>query len=123
MKSTIKGYQDLQVWKRARFFFKQIHILTRAFPKEELFCLTQQMRRSALSIPSNLAEGHLRHGTKDYIHFVSIAIGSAAELETQLLLAFDLEYVTKTAFAPYLDEIDQIQKMLHGLRQSLKSKL
>jgi four helix bundle protein len=84
--------------------------LTKKFPKEELFTLTSQMRRSVISVPCNIAEGYARHGTKDYVHFISIAIGSLAELETQLLLASDLEYLLEKEIISVLDEIHVLQK-------------
>jgi four helix bundle protein len=90
-----------------------------------MFALTSQIRRAVISIPSNIAEGYSRHGTKDYINFVSVAIGSSAELETQILLAQDLGYLpdSKSDVTFVFSEIYQLQKMLHKMRQSLKSKL
>jgi four helix bundle protein len=120
---SIKSYHDLEVWKRSRVFVKLVYQLTKRFPKEEVFALTSQMRRSAISIPSNIAEGYSRHGLKDYINFISIAVGSSAELETQLLLSQDLDYCDQENITRLLQELNQIQKMLHRLRQSLQSKL
>jgi len=123
MREAVYSYKDLAVWKRSRLLVKLIYQITANFPKEELFSLTSQMRRSAISIPSNIAEGHSRHGTKDYISFISIAIGSSNELETQVILAQDLGFILEKNANPILDEIDQLQKMLHKMRSSLKAKL
>lgn len=119
----IKNYKDLEVWKRSRKLVKAVYTLTRVFPREELYALTSQLRRAAISIPSNLAEGHSRSGTKDFIQFISIAIGSLAELETQILLSEDLEYVAPEDNHLLLTEITGLQKMLHTLRSSLRAKL
>lgn len=119
----INSYHDLQVWQRGRELVKAIYILTKKFPKEELFTLASQMRRSVISVPCNIAEGYARHGTRDYVHFISIAIGSLAELETQLLLANDLDYLLEKEIMPILNEIHILQKMLNKMRQSLKLKL
>jgi len=118
----VRSHHDLEVWKRSRAFVKTVYQLTKRFPKEEIFALTSQMRRAAISIPSNIAEGYSRHGIKDYIHFISIAYGSSAELETQILLAYDLDYLQEKDMS-LLKELDQVQKMLYRLRQSLQSKL
>jgi four helix bundle protein len=121
--SEIKNYKDLEVWKRSRRLVATVYGVTRTFPKEELYSLTSQLRRAVVSIPSNIAEGHSRSGTRDFIQFISIAIGSLAEVETQLLLSEDLEYTDSKDNASVLSEIEILQKMLHSLRASLKSKL
>ncbi len=119
----VQSYKDLRVWKQARVFVKTVYLITKKFSKEEMFSLTSQIRRSAISIPSNIAEGYSRHGLKDYINFVSIAFGSAAELETQLLLASDLGYITIEECDDLLQELLHIQKMIYKLHDSLKAKL
>jgi len=83
----IKSYKDLRVWQQGMELVNAIYDLTSAFTKDEIFGLTNQMRRAAVSIPSNIAEGHTRESTKEYLHFVSVARGSLAELETQCLIA------------------------------------
>ncbi len=120
---TIKNYKDLDVRKKSRVLVKQIYLLTQSFPKEEVYGLISQMRRSAVSVPSNIAEGHSRSGTKDFIQFISIAIGSLAELETQTILAEDLGYVQSHNTKQIFNDIHEIQRMLHSLRNSLKAKL
>lgn len=119
----VQSYKDLRVWQQARIFVKTVYIATQKFPKEEQFSLTSQIRRCVVSIPSNIAEGYSRHGLKDYINFLSIAFGSTAELETQLLLAFDLGYIATEECNTLLQELLHIQKMLYKLRNSLKAKL
>ena len=119
----IVSYKDLRVWQEARILVKDIYKATKLFPKEEMFVLTSQIRRSVISIPSNIAEGYSRHGLKDYVNFLSIAFGSTAELETQLLLASDLEYMSQEQCEQLLQKLSRIQKMLYKLRDSLKSRL
>ena len=121
--AEVKSYQDLRVWQQSRILVKSVYLATQKFPKEEQFSLTSQIRRSVISIPSNIAEGYSRHGLKDYINFISIAFGSAAELETQLLLASDLGYLSIDECGILLQELLNIQKMLYKLRDSLKAKL
>ena len=117
--SGIKSYKDLEIWKRSRLLVKRVYELTKMFPREERYDLISQIRRAVISIPSNIAEGHSRPGRKDFAQFLAIAIGSSAELETQLILAHDLEYAKRAVLEPVLNEIDELQKMMHKLRQSL----
>jgi four helix bundle protein len=119
----IKSYRDLEVWKKARILVKDVYQLTKLFPKEELYGLTSQLRRAIVSVPSNIAEGHSRSGTKDFIQFISIAIGSLAESETQILLSPDLGYIQESQIIPVITNIQELQRMLHALRTSLKAKL
>lgn len=119
----IRNYRDLEVWKQGRILVKTVYELTRQFPKEELYGLTIQIRRAAVSIPSNIAEGHSRSSTRDFIQFISMAIGSLAELDTQMLLAGDLEYIAPVQLEPILNDIAALQKMLHTLRASLRARI
>lgn len=121
--NEIKSYHDLEVWRQARQLVRIIYELTQDFPKREIYTLAAQMRRSASSIPSNIAEGYSRHGTKDYINFVSIAFGSAAELETQLLLSLDLGFIDTQKLDDAMNVLRPVQKMLFNLRQALQAKL
>ena len=89
----VKSYQDLIVWQKAMDLVTEIYRITKNFPKEEIYGLTNQMRRAAISIPSNIAEGHARKSRAEYIRFLSIAQGSRAELETQILIAVRLGYL------------------------------
>ena len=119
----IKSYRDLEVWKKGRTLVKEVYQLTQCFPKEELYGLTSQLRRAVVSVPSNIADGHSRSGTKDFIQFISIAIGSLAETETQILLSQDLGYAKESEIIKTIDHIQELQRMLHALRTSLKAKL
>jgi four helix bundle protein len=115
----IKSYRDLKVWQLSKEIVKDIYLITKAFPKEELYVLTSQIRRAAISVPSNIAEGHARKGTKEYLHHLSIALGSLAEIETQLELAIDLEFVAADNILILSKKLDETGKMLRGLQQSL----
>ena len=116
------GYQDLLVWQKAIALVKLIYRITQKFPADERFGLVSQMRRAAVSIPSNVAEGQARHTTGEFIQFVSHAEGSNAELNTQLIIAVDLEYCTKSDADPVFELMTEIRKMLNALRRSLQNK-
>lgn len=116
-------YEDLEVWKEAIALVKMIYELTYAFPKEEMFGLTSQIRRSATSIPSNIAEGQQRDTLKDYLRYLSIAMGSHGELKTQLIIASELGYIQSNEFGRILLQSDKVGRMLRRLQQALKTKL
>lgn len=113
-----KGFQSLLVWQKAMELAREVYGITKLLPAEEQFALCDQMRRSAVSVPSNIAEGFRRGSKKEYAHFVSIAHGSLSELETQILLAKDLypRITSKKA----LDLADEIGRMLYGLTKVLR---
>ncbi len=113
----MKGHHKLEVWKKGIEFVVKIYKLTEDFPKNEMYGLTQQIRRAAVSIPCNIAEGAGRHSKKEFRQFLSIAQGSIAELETQLLIAQRLCYIKETS--NFLNELDEISRMLSGLAKSL----
>ena len=115
----IKSYQDLDVWKRSIALVKKIYMITKDFPKEEIYGLTNQMRRCAVSIPSNIAEGKTRQHVNEYIQFLYIALGSCAELESQIIIAKELEYL-KESETEDLNGLDEIGKMLRGLIKNLR---
>ena len=119
----VQSYRDLDVWKKAMHMVKNIYIISSHFPKDELYGLTSQMRRCAVSIPSNIAEGHNRDSLRDYLRFISIARGSAAELETQLLISLDLKFINDKNYTNIDAQLDEISRMLRGLQKSLKAKL
>ena len=96
-----------------------VYRLSAQFPKHETYGLASQLQRSAVSLPSNIAEGHGRNSSKEFNHFLGIALGSLAELETQLILAQHLNYLTEEAINPALQNSDEIGKMLKGLQKSL----
>jgi carbamoyl-phosphate synthase large subunit len=118
---VIQSYRDLKVWQAACVLAKEVYVMTADFPKEEIYGLTAQMRRAAVSIPSNLAEGHSRRGARDFASFISIAIGSAAELHTQVLISQDLGFCDEESCRPVLNRLEEVQRMLHGLRSSIKT--
>ena len=115
----IKTHKDLDVWNKAMELAEKIYHLTKEFPKEEQFGLTSQIRRSAISIPSNIAEGAARNSDKEFLQFLYVALGSLSEIETQLLLTKRLELIKETAL---FDDIESIRKMLLGLIRFLKGK-
>lgn len=115
----IKSYKDLDVWKRSIALVKKIYMITKNFPKEEIYGLTNQMRRCAVSIPSNIAEGKTRQHANEYIQFLYIALGSCAELESQIIIAKELKYL-KESETEDLNELDEIGKMLRGLINNLR---
>ena len=108
-----KSFKDLIVWKKSYKLVSEVYKLTRAFPKDEMYGLSQQMRRSAVSIPSNIAEGYGRQFNKEYKQFLSIAYGSRCELETQYLLSVDLGYTEKNEVIEGL--IEETGKMLYRM--------
>ncbi len=116
-----KHYKDLLVWQKGMTLAKQVYQLTQKFPAEERYGLTSQLRRAAVSVPSNIAEGQARRRTTEFLQFLSIAEGSLAELETQLLLSAELSYCKQTDVDPPLKEIDELQKMLVALKRKLSS--
>jgi four helix bundle protein len=119
---TVGGFEDLLVWQRAMALVRDVYRISRGFPSDERFGLTAQLRRAIVSIPSNLAEGHERHTTPDYMRFVSIASGSLAEARTQLLIACSLEYCAQDQIQNTLGEMGEINRMLQALRRSLTAR-
>lgn len=113
--SEIKNYRDLIVWQKAMTLAKQIYETTRSFPKEELYGLTQQLRRAAVSIPSNIAEGNGRGTKPDYVRFLQIARGSLFETQTQIELSRDLGYLPNATTLSLLDLYNEIERMLNTL--------
>jgi len=115
----VQSYRDLEVWRWSMDVVTAIYRLTESFPKHELFGLTSQMRRSAVSIPSNLSEGSRRGTRKDFRHFVLIAFGSGAELETQLEIAKRLEYASDQTIRTIVEQHESVMRMLNKLSVSL----
>jgi four helix bundle protein len=114
MEKEKKAYVDLEVWKEARALANNIYQATKRFPKEEIFGLVSQMRRCAVSIPSNIAEGCGRNYPKDSIQFFFIARGSIYELETQLYISFDQEYIDEITLKSNLQKLEATRKLLNG---------
>jgi len=113
-------YKDLLVWQKGMLLVKGVYRLTLSFPSDEKFGLTSQMRRAAVSIPSNIAEGQARRSTGEFIQFVSHAEGSVAELDTQLLIAVDLSYCSSSEAQALFDLLLELRKMLNSLRRKLQ---
>ncbi|CAN5692813.1 four helix bundle protein [soil metagenome] len=122
-KAKVEGYRDLIVWQKSITLVKQIYQLTQNFLTDEKFGLISQMRRAAVSIPSNIAEGQARRTTGDYVRFVSVAEGSLAELDTQLIVAIELSFCTKIQIKEIFSLMVEIRKMLNALPRSLMSKI
>ena len=112
-----RPHYKLEAWKSAMALVSSIYQITRSFPKEELYGLTSQMRRAAVSIPSNLAEGAARTGQKEFAQFLSIAKGSLSELETQLLISADLGYLDQKH--EIFKKAERVSTLLSGLHRSL----
>ena len=119
----VSSYQRLNVWQRAIDLAERIYRLTASFPKHELYGLVSQMQRAAVSIPSNIAEGHARDSTKEYLRHLSIAFGSLAELETQLHLAARLNYCNAQQVKEVFDIAAEVGRMMRGLQRALRAKL
>ena len=122
MTAGFRSYQDLDVWKKGLAIAKFMYQATANFPVDERFGLTNQMRRAAVSIPSNIAEGHARLSTAEFQRFISIAMGSIAELETQILLSAELGFLTEAISQEALRQLDEIGKMARGLHRSLANR-
>jgi|ERR1041384_877369 four helix bundle protein len=121
MEKKTQSYKDLVVWQKGIALAKLIYKITAKFPGEEKFGLVSQMRRAAVSIPSNIAEGQARHTTGEFIQFISHADGSVAELNTQLILAVELEFSSTKTSSPAFELMEDLRRMLNGLRRKLDS--
>jgi four helix bundle protein len=120
---AVRSYRQLKVWQLAMKVAAAVYRLTANFPKHELYGLASQMQRAAVSAPSNIAEGNKRESIKEYLHHLSIAAGSLAEVETQLLLAAKLSYGNVQLIEDVLSQAAEVGKMLCGLQRSLRAKL
>ena len=117
--SEIRNYRDLLIWRKGVQLVKWIYQLTREFPTEERFGLVNQMQRSATSIPANIAEGQARQHTKEFRQLLFIALGSIAELDTQIVIARELDYIAEENATELNGEIIELQKMIHTLIKRL----
>jgi four helix bundle protein len=115
----LKNYKELIVWQKAYQLCLDVYKVTKNFPKDEIYGLISQIRRAAVSIPSNIAEGYGRKTTREYIHALYVAYGSICELETQILISHDLDYIGSETFEKLLKEIGDVERMLKGLIKSL----
>ena len=117
------SYRDLEVWQKAMDMVTACYRMTATFPKSEVYGLSSQIQRAAVSLPANIAEGHQRKHSKEFIQFLSIASGSLAELETHIYIAQRLEYIDKKQLNNLLDKTSEIGRMLNGLRKSIEKKI
>ncbi|WP_454615200.1 four helix bundle protein [Capnocytophaga gingivalis] len=117
--NEIKDFKDLVVWQRAMDLVAEVYQVVKKLPKEELYALSDQIRRAVISIPSNIAEGYGRNSSKEFSHFISIAKGSKSELETQLLLCVKIDYLKESDIQNVMYLIDQVGKMLYSLQKKL----
>jgi four helix bundle protein len=115
------NFRELKIWQKSVTLVKAIYILTQTFPKEEIYGITNQIRRCAVSIPSNIAEGCGRNTNKQLIQFLDIAHGSSCELETQLIIANELEFISIDQLNLLMADVHEVQKMIFGFKNSLKS--
>lgn len=122
MSEKTGSFKDLIVWQKSILLVKNIYLLTASFPSEEKFGLVSQMRRAAVSIPSNIAEGQARRTTPDFVRFISMAEGSLAELDTQLTISGELGYCSHEQIVICVQLMDENRKMLNALRRTLLAK-
>ncbi|GAA4271437.1 four helix bundle protein [Aquimarina gracilis] len=113
-------FRDLEIWKKSREFCSKIYSTTSKFPESEKFGITNQLRRAAVSIPSNIAEGSSRKSNKDFSRFLQITLGSAYEIETQLLISYDLSFINKEELDSLSKELEAIIKMTSKFNSTLK---
>ena len=117
----IKSFQDLRIWQSGIEVVKEIYLLTKCFPKIELYGLTSQIRRSVISIPSNIAEGFRRYHNKEYRQFLYISLGSCAEVETQIIIAQELGYINENERIKVLEKIDHLSRMISTLIKKINT--
>ena len=122
MGEKLKSYKDLKVWQRSYQLCFEIYKITNGFPDEEKYGLTSQLRRAAVSVPSNISEGYGRKTTPEYIQFLYIAYGSVCEIETQILLSGDLGYISNGRLEMLNEGIREVERMLKALIRSLENK-
>ncbi|OHB77451.1 MAG: four helix bundle protein [Planctomycetes bacterium RBG_16_55_9] len=115
----VKDYKELKVWQKGIEIVDKVYRLTAKFPKEELYGLTLQMRKAAVSIPSNIAEGFMRGHTKEYIQFLYLSLGSCAELDTQLIIAQRRNYMTKAELDDLAEDLNHESRMLMNMLKTL----
>ncbi|MBU1083692.1 MAG: four helix bundle protein [Candidatus Omnitrophota bacterium] len=115
----VKDYKDLKIWQKGIEIADKIYTITDDFPKSELYGLTSQMRRAAVSVPSNIAEGFVRHYTKEYTQFLRLSLGSCAELETQLIISDKRKYVKNKKIEELIEDLNHEMRMLMSLVNSL----
>jgi four helix bundle protein len=120
---AIRDYRDLAIWQRAMDLAQRTYDLSASFPASEQYGLTSQLRRSAVSVPSNIAEGHGRESDGDFARFLRIARGSLAEMQTQILLAERLDYCSESSTRTLHDSIEELGRMLRGMQKSVAANM
>jgi four helix bundle protein len=120
---SVRHYRELIVWQKAMDLVETVYRATDHFPKTEIYGLTSQIRRAAVSVPSNIAEGQARGTTRDFLHFLSVSQGSLMEVETQVTIAERLGYITTEQNTTLLEATAEVSRLLSGLRRSLNEKL
>jgi four helix bundle protein len=118
--SQVNSYRDLIVWQKAMNLVTEVYSISQSFPSSEMYGLTSQIRRCAVSIPSNIAEGYGRHSTADYRRFLQISVGSLFELQTQIEIAQNLHYISKEIFDTFFEKTKELDRMLCSLITKLK---
>ena len=119
----METHKDLRIWQQSIEMVTSIYLMTKAFPKDELFGLVSQMRRAAVSVPSNIAEGYARGTDREKLHFLRISSGSLSEVETQLILSLNLGYVIQETYDELSERVTSVWKQLNALISSVKKKL
>ncbi len=119
MSLRIKSYHDLRIWQLGIQIVKSTYAITREFPKSEIYGLAGQMQRAAVSIPSNIAEGHIRGSDREFNRFLQIALGSCAELETQIIIAKELAYLNVSEVGKFLQELNEEAKQIRTLSKHI----
>ena len=120
---VMETHKDLRIWQQSIEMVTSIYLMTKAFPKDELFGLVSQMRRAAVSVPSNIAEGYARGTDREKLHFLRISSGSLSEVETQLILSLNLGYVIQETYDELSERVTSVWKQLNALISSVKKKL
>ena len=120
MEKKVRSYKDLVAWQKSMDLVTAVYRASQGVPKEEIFGLVSQIRRSAVSVPSNIAEGHTRTSRKEFQYFLSNARGSLAKLETQLTIAHQLAYIDETVINQILDRLGEVGRILNGLLTAVK---
>lgn len=121
-KKKIKSFTDLEAWQEAHKLVLMIYKITEEFPKKEIFCLVSQMRRAAISVSSNIAEGFSRNTTGEKCQFYAMAMGSLMELQNQLLVARDVKYINKDKFVEIANQTVSVAKLINGLKRIKNTK-
>lgn len=121
--TAFHDYRDLLAWQRAMSWIGGVYGVAKQLPSTERFGLASQLQRAAVSVPANIAEGHARSGSREFLHHLSIALGSLAEVETLLMVAANLGYVSQACVDPLLDDAAEIGRMTRGLQNAIRRRI